>query len=185
MRGWWRVVALCVAGVFPAGGAWAGSGENILPEYEVKALFLYNFAKYVAWPEDAFADAAAPLCIGVLGENQFGGALTTAVAGKSIDGRPIVVRQVGSDDDWGQCHILFISASENRRLIDILDQLGTRPILTVGESDRFMEHGGIINFASKGKHVRLQISSATASKARLKLSARLLSVADVVKGGGP
>ena len=165
-----------------AGSNRAFGGEASLTEYQVKSLFLLNFAKYVDWPSDAFAVPAAPIVIGVVGEGKFGGELAKAVEGKNVDGRPVLVRQMQTPEDLGKCHILFIGSSEKTGLVEILVRLKTRPVLTVGETDHFMEQGGMINFVKKDGKIRLEINLDAARQANLQISSKLLNVADVVKG---
>ena len=153
-----------------------------ITEYQVKALCLYNFSKYVDWPASAFPQADAPITIGLLGDNKFGSALENAVAGKIIGGRKIVIQPVKNEADWGKCNILFISASENRRLAEILDKVKTLPVLTVGESSEFTHNGGIINFMKKEDTVRLEVDLNAAQLARLQISSKLLKVADTIHG---
>ena len=157
-------------------------GEVTMTEYQVKALFLLNFTKYVDWPAAAFDGTNAPIVIGVCGEDEFGGALTNAVAGKTISGRQIVVQPVGKDADPGKCQMLFISDSEKDRLGEILNKVKALPVLTVGETDQFVERGGMINFVIKEGRVRLEINLDAARRANLEISSKLLGVADVVKG---
>lgn len=165
-----------------AGANHAASGELTFSEYQVKAMFLFNFAKYVEWPSDVFTDTNAPITIGVLGENRFGDELQKVVAGKNVSGRTIVLRQVENANDASKCHILFISASEKNRLGEILGKIKGLPVLTVGETEQFTGQGGIINFMRKEDKVRLEIDLNAARQAKLQLSSKLLSVADVVKG---
>jgi hypothetical protein len=159
-----------------------GRADGSMPEYDVKALFLLNFTKYVAWPPAAFAGSNSPILIGVCGQSKLGEALDKAVAGKSVGGRAIVIRQLKSTDDISECHILFVSDSESSRMREILEKAGALPILTVGEGAPFAQNGGIINFVLKNGNVRLEIDLAAARKAGLAISSRLLAVADVVKG---
>jgi hypothetical protein len=156
--------------------------DATLPEYQVKALFLLNFTKYVEWPPTAFAASNAPVTIGIFGESQLGEALQRVVAGKTVGGRPIVIRQIAGPEDSGQCHILFISDAEADRMRAVLDHTSALPVLTVGENEAFGRNGGIINFARKNGNVRLEIDLAAAKKAGLTISSRLLAVADIVKG---
>lgn len=151
-------------------------------EYQVKALFLLNFTKYVDWPEEASGGANAPITIGVLGEDHFGADLKKAVEGKTVNGRAIVVQAVDKDGDWCRYQVLFISASEKKRLGEILVQVKTLPVLTVGENDQFLQQGGIINFVKKDGKVRLEIDLNAARQAKLRISSKLLSVADNVRG---
>jgi hypothetical protein len=150
-------------------------------EYEVKAAFLYKFASFVTWPDDA---AGGPLCIGVAGQDPFGMALDDVVKGKSIGGRPFVVKRFKPGQESPDCHIVFISASEKKRLPTIFEHLRAGTVLTVGDIVGFCESGGIVNFEVSEDRVRLQINLQAAERARLLVSSKLLSVAKIV-GQGP
>lgn len=157
-------------------------GDSTFTEYQVKALFLMNFTKYVDWPATAFAATNTPITIGVYGESNFGDNLQQAVAGKNVNGRGIVIRQIDRTNDLAQCQVLFISGSEEKKLGGILDEVKASPVLTVGETEQFTEQGGVINFVMKDGKVRLEINLQAARQAGLQISSKLLSVADVVKG---
>ena len=158
------------------------AGESPATEYQVKALFLFNFAKYVDWPAAAFTNAAVPITIGVIGTDPFGDYLQNAVVGKTINGRPFIIQHLAADADLSGCQILFVSDSEVSRIGGILDKAGALPILTVGEDEEFAQKNGIINFVLKDGKVRLEINLAAARKAGLTMSSKLLAVADLVKG---
>jgi len=149
-------------------------------EYEIKAAFLYNFAKFVEWPAKPLADTSATIIIGVLGEDPFGGALET-IKGKTIEGRQVATKRFKSVRDLEVSHILFISSSEKERLGEIMKVLKDRSVLTVSEMAGFVEAGGTINFIIEGNKVRFEINAVNAERAGLRLSSRLLSVAKVVK----
>jgi hypothetical protein len=151
--------------------------QTSMSEYQVKALFLLNFVKYVDWP----AGESGPITIGILGQDNFDDNLTNAVEGKSINGRAITIKHLSSGDNMSGCAVLFISSSENSELSVILSKTGSLPILTVGESDSFLGNGGIINFMLKEGKIHLAINLKAAQKANLQISSKLLSVADVVK----
>ena len=157
-------------------------GEVAFTEYQVKALFLLNFTKYVEWPAQALPQAGSPIVIGVMGDEQFGDQLKAVVTGKTANGRPIEVRHLGRDDDCPKCQILFISVSEKKHLAEILEKVKSAPVLTVGETEQFTHLGGIINFTNKEGRVRLEINLNAARLAKLELSSKLLSVADTVHG---
>jgi YfiR/HmsC-like len=164
-------------------GSNPGFGEELpLTKYQVEAVFLFNFAKYVDWPASAFTNATAPITIGVLGTDPFGDNLQHAVDGKTINGHAFVIKHLMSDSDLNGCQILFISDSESSRMGGILDKAGALPILTVGEDEQFSKNNGIINFVLKNGKVRLEIDLAAAKKTGLIISSKLLAVADVVKG---
>jgi hypothetical protein len=152
--------------------------QTSMSEYQVKALFLLNFAKYVDW-----APMAAPgtaFVIDVLGQNNLADDLRNAAEGKSIGGRPIVIRHISSVDELGGCSILFVSSSENSQLPKILGKASTMPILTVGEDGSFLQKGGIINFTLRDGKIHLQINLKAARQVNLAISSKLLSVADTV-----
>lgn len=151
-------------------------------EYQVKAAYLVNFSKYVDWPPKAFEGSNAPLVIGIWGEDNFGEDLKKMTEGKSINGRNFLLKHVQNIQELKEpCQILFISASEKRRLPDILENLKGSSVLTVGETESFLPRGGIINFTRKDRKVRLEINLPAAERAGLKISSKLLSVAELIK----
>jgi hypothetical protein len=149
-------------------------------EYEIKAVFLYNFAQFVQWPPEAFADKSAPLVIGILGSDPFGSYMDEAVRGETVDGRPFVVRRFDRAEDATACHILFISRSESGRIDQILGSLKGKSILTVGDMDEFSRNGGMIRFVTENNKVRLRINVEAARSAGLKISSKLLRPAQIV-----
>jgi hypothetical protein len=160
-------------------------GGDAMPtatEAHVKAVFLYNFTKYVDWPATAFATTTTPITIGVYGENPFGEDLKNVVVGKSVGGRTVAIRQMDGTGNLAQCQILFVGRSERTHISEILATVKNLAVLTVGESDSFAENGGIINFVKKDDRIRLEINLQAAQQANLRISSKLLSVADVVKG---
>ena len=180
-RGWkWKAIRLFGLMFFLLGNV-VVHAQTSMSEYQVKALFLCNFVKYVTWPAEAMPGATSPIVIGILGQDNFDDSLTHAVEGKNINGREIVIKHFSAGDDLSGCAILFVSSSENSRLGQILSKASTLPILTVGESDSFLQSGGIINFMLKEGKIHLAINLASAQKAKLQISSKLLSVADVVK----
>jgi hypothetical protein len=151
-------------------------------EGQAKALCLLNFAKYVEWPSQAFAETNSPIVIGVVGEDKFGDDLKYRIEGRLVDGRKIVVTETTGEGDWGKCQILFIAASETGREADVLKQLKSLPVLTVGETEGFTREGGVINFTNKNGKVRFDIDLNAARAAGLTISSKLLSQADSVRG---
>jgi len=163
-----------------ASGGFAAEGS--LPEHQVKALFLLNFAKYVDWPAEAFADPGSPIVIAVLGESKVTQEMQKMLAGRNANGRPIVLRHLASGEDPGGCHILFITAAEQPHASAILSKLGHASVLTVGESNDFLDCGGIINLARRDQKVALEVDLNAARNSGITISSKLLSVAAVVKG---
>ena len=165
--------AAIVPGVMPA--------QTASPsEYQIKAVFLFNFAQFVEWPPNAFPGPDAPLVIGILGDDPFGDYLDETVRGETINDHPMTVERYRSVEDVGTCHMLFISGSETAHLETVLDKLKGRAILTVGEMDNFATRGGIIRFMTDHNRIRLQINRRAAGAAGLKLSSKLLRPAQLV-----
>ena len=169
-----RVLFLCLA----AGMAYGA--ETVLPEQHVKSLFLLNFAKYVEWPAESFGSSNAPIVIGLLRDKRLSAELVSTVEGKSIGGRPLVVRPLEKDDEISGCHILYVGLSEKARLKEILDRAQTKPLLTVSDIEQFARSGGIIGFIKREDKIRLEIDLEAAHQAGLQISSRLLGVADAV-----
>lgn len=149
-------------------------------EFQVKAVFLFNFTQFVLWPQTAFAHERGPLCIGVLGEDPFGAALEEAVAGETVRNRPVVVARFARVADVRDCHVLYIAASEAANADHILAQLHGKPILTVSDLPRFAQRGGIVRFYLEGAKVRLEINASAAQRHGLKLNSQLLNLARIV-----
>jgi hypothetical protein len=146
-------------------------------EYQIKAAFIYNFARFTDWPAGAFAGANSPMTLGVLGKNVFGDDLANAINGKTINGHPLQFKHFDSIPDATNCQVLFISASEKDDLSKILAQLHGTSILTISETDGFMEAGGMINLTIVDQKVRFEINNDAAKKAGLTISSKLLSLA--------
>jgi len=159
-------------------------GSAPASEYEVKAAFLYNFARFVEWPAAEFLTPGSPVDVCVLGEDPFGPALEKTVSNKRAKGHPFVVSRVDSLDAVRHCQILFISSKERTPLSRIQERLSGAPVLTVCEREGFAALGCVINFIVKGANVRLEINPAAAERAGLTISSNLLSVATVIGESG-
>lgn len=156
------------------------AGNEQPTEYQLKAAYIYHFAQFVDWPAEAFPATNSPLIIGILGDNPFGDDLNHVIQGKVLNGHAFSVKEFRSATEiTNNCHILFISSSV-RRLPEVFASLKGTSILTVGESDRFTEMGGMINFVVEGSKIRFQINETTVEKAGLKISFKLLSLASQV-----
>jgi hypothetical protein len=151
--------------------------ESSPSEYQIKAAFLYNFAKFVEWPPQAFANPQSPIVIGVLGKNVFGDDLERTIHNKTVNHHPFRCEEIHSLREATNCQILFISASEKNRFPRILKDLRGTNILTVSETDQFIQAGGMINFVIENDEVHFQINDDAAKKAGLKISSKLLSLA--------
>jgi hypothetical protein len=153
-------------------------------EYEVKAAYLLNFGKFVQWPSLAEQNGGAHsffLC--VLGRDPFGPVLDTTLAGETISGKNIISRHIATAQETEGCQVLFISASEEGRVNDILHSLSGTPVLTVSDLPRFTSQGGMIQFVMEQDRVRFEVNLMAAQQAGLSLSSQLLKVAVHVRNG--
>ncbi len=146
-------------------------------EYQVKAAFLYNFAKFVEWPPSSFSDGSAPLRICVFGHDPFGQELHDITTEKTVNGRKLQVDHVLDLQLARTCHILFIATSEKAQLKRIFESLRGSDALTVGDTKGFVEQGGMINFVLENDRVQFEVNHKAAQQSGLKVRSKLLNVA--------
>jgi len=149
-------------------------------EYQVKAAFLFNFARFVEWPADAFPSADSALQICVLGQDPFGRDFEQVIVDKTVNGHRIEVAHPDGLPQAKACQILFVASSDKQQIRQILEGLKGASVLTVGGTDGFAKMGGVINFVLDDNRVRFEINLKAAELAHLKVSARLLTVAKLV-----
>jgi hypothetical protein len=166
------VLCLSLGGLYPSGA------EVSPPEYQVKAAYLFNFAKFVEWPASAFSSAGAPLVIGIIGKGSFGEAFD-ALAGKSTKGRKVQVKHFSRIEELAGCQVLFIANSEKQRLKEILGALPAG-VLTVSDIKRFCNAGGMIGLVNRGDKVQFEVNLINAERAGLKVSSQMLKLAVTV-----
>jgi hypothetical protein len=147
---------------------------------QIKAAYLFNFIKFVQWPSDAPADPQGKWVIGVVGDSSVGGELKRLAEGKSVEGRELQVKKLRVTDNLRGCNILFVSASEEKHLPSILNGLHGSSVLTVADIDSFIAHGGMIQFVTGSDRVRVDIDVGATGRARLKISSKLLALAQAV-----
>ena len=156
------------------------SGAEAPSEYQVKAVFVYNFSRFVEWPPQAFTAPNVPFVIGILGSDPFGGRLDEAVRGEQIDQHPLVVRRFRSLGEIGDCQILYIDRSASAEVQQVLAALDHRSTLTVSDFDGASERGVMIQFTTENNRIRLRINVESARAAGLTISSKLLRSADIV-----
>ena len=179
------VIGLTLASLFvgfPTEAESKSPPSGSAPENQVKAAFLYNFARFVDWSASSSEWADGSFRIAVLGDDRLAQALDRVVEGKRIDGTPILVERVYEPADVDECHVLFVAPSQDRRLEEIFDAIGDRPVLTVGETDRFVRLGGMIRFKIIDSRLRFEVNLNAAREPGLSISSRLLSLASSVNG---
>jgi len=178
----WRIVLpVLLVSLSVCGTADAGEEKSAPSEYQVKAAILFNFAKFVEWPAVSFPDSAAPIIIGVLGEDPFGSALDAA-KNRTVNGRKIQIKRFNTVQEITACHILFISSSEKGRLVPLLRALRDFHMLLVGDMEKFAQRGGMINLILQNDAIDFEINVDAVKRAGLRINSRLLNMARIVHG---
>lgn len=183
-------ISLLIGTIAVLSGTWgiAQSSQGEFSQYQVKAAFIYNFIKFVEWPQEKLPEKNSPYVIGVLGTDidpffdphWFTNYLDQAVNGKTINDRKLLVKRSDRASNLKDCHLIFISASERNRMKDVLAALDQTGILTISETENFCQQGGMINFFMASGKVRFEINAHAAESAGLKISSKLLNVAKIV-----
>ena len=169
-----RVLAACAAIACLVRPIDLGAQRSL--EYEVKAAFLYNFIQFVEWPVESVR-AGEPFRVCTLGDDPFAGVLDRTVAGDQVDGHPIGVEHLAPDASPARCQILFVPRSQSARTSAALRAIAAAPVLTVGESEGFLEAGGLVNLVVDAGKVRFDVNAEAAAARGLRISSKLLRVA--------
>jgi hypothetical protein len=146
----------------------------------VKAAFVTNFPLFVDWPASQLGAAPLPLVIAVLGDPEFAAVLEQSAVGKAVGGHPIQVKKVARAEEARDAHLLFIGAAEAANLPGILKTIEDCALLTVGDTDGFARAGVVLNLYTFDQRIRIEVNTAAAARARLRLSAHLLRIARIV-----
>lgn len=185
-----RIVLAACAGIitgaagWPAWNAWAQNDAGTL-ENRVKAAFLYKFAGYVDWPAASFARPDTPVTIAVVGAEPLASELVQAVTGRTVNDRQIVVKRFKPGEPLTGVHVLFVGRPESPRVGQLAQAAHGRSVLIVTEAEGALAQGSVINFTMADRRVRFEVSLESAEKTGLKLSSRLLAVAEKVVTGAP
>jgi hypothetical protein len=180
------VLAVAALAMLATGPARAQSAQQAsAPERRVKAAFLYKFLGYTEFPPSAFADAAAPVVIGVAGADELAAELSRVVAGRTVQGRTMAVKLLRESDSAAGVHLLFVGGNDSARMRSLLKAAQPAPMLVVSEAEDGLQQGSVINFRVVDERVRFDVSLDAAEKNSVKLSSRLLSVANHVQKGAP
>jgi hypothetical protein len=178
---WHWALLICASFVFVSPGLSTLADGAGTSEYRLKLAFLYNFAQFVQWPADAFANPSAPLTICVVGENPFAGEIEQGLRGRLVAGHPVELRQINPRDDPHNCQLIFVRANETKSAARILAASRGSTMLTVGEAAGFAQRGGIINLTREENNLRFEVNIDEAAQTRLKISSKLLSLAKIVR----
>lgn len=175
----WALLLACLLQAL----AWAGSAHAAASESAVKAAFLYKFAGFVEWPPGAFPRPGEPVVIGVLGNDAVAGDLAQVAAGRTLQGRPLMTRRLREGEPIAGVHVLMIGATREARLRELAQSV-PGSVLLVTEQEGALAMGSVLNFNVNGGRVRFSASLTSAEARQLRLSARLLAVAQRVEGSG-
>lgn len=148
------------------------------PEYQLKAVFLYNFTQFVEWPSSSFLSPDDPFVIGILGENDFETYILKIVYGDSIGGHPILIQKYNTYNDVKKCHILFIGENKTKQLNQMIGSLKKQNVLIVGDDSAILSQGGMIRIFAKDKRMHLQICMENVDDTKLILSSKLMRLAE-------
>lgn len=163
---------------------WRGLAQDYeSSEYDLKAAILFNLVKFVEWPPKAYPDARAPTVVCTLGKEPFGPALDRFASGNRAFGRQFVVRRLRYEGDSHGCHLIYISSSERKLLPEILKGLEGSPVLTVGETEQFAAHGGMVQLTMEDKQVHFTINLSVASREELRIRSGLLALSKIIGSG--
>ena len=146
-------------------------------EPQVKAAFVLNFLQFVEWP----GTPAQPMTVGVLGDDAFAATLSGMPRRSAVNGTEVIVRRLTRPEEARTVHLLFIGTSEQPRLPALLRSLADAPVLTVGDTLGFAKAGVMLNLYTFDQRVRIEVNTAAAARAQLRLSAHLLRLARIVE----
>lgn len=177
-----RIVGLLsLAFVPPLVVLFAASLASAQSEDQVKAAFLFNFVRYVEWPDEVFESDGSKVKICMLDAEEFGSVVTQIVSGKSVGDRKVKVKSIRGLDSARDCHLIYVGGDATGRVSDLVSTLGSAPVFTVSDAEGFAEGGGMANFFRADSKIRFEMNPGAAKKSKLKISSRLLRLAKVVK----
>lgn len=165
-------------------GKEARETAEAVPEYLLRAAFLYNFAKYVEWPPSAFERPDYPITIGIVGRDPFGDDLDKALKSKTVKNRTFSILRFPRASDIKRCQVLYVARSEVSRLDEIFERVRPWSVLTVGEDEDFTRSGGTIAIVLENDRLKLVINPDAAEKSGLTIDAKLLKASRIVRTRG-
>jgi len=182
----WQIVSFGIAGVLllVSAAPLVRSEDTPPSEYKLKAAFLFNFAKFVDWPQSSFTNPQSAFRVCVLGKDPFGHLLDDALLNKKIADRTVLVERLKDKSEARHCQMLFVSASEAESLSTVFDAVRGANVLLVGETPDFAASGGTIEFTLEDSRIRFIINTDAADRARLRFDSKLLALAKIVHDEG-
>ena len=150
-------------------------------EYQLKAIFLYNFSQFVTWPANSFSAEDAPMVIGIVGTDPFGAHLEEAISGEKMNGHPLTVERYATAEEIGTCQILFVNLHDAAKREQAIAAVKGKNILTVSDAFDFLELGGMIRFFTRQGKLKLEVNLDTTKEANLEISSKLLRLVEIFK----
>lgn len=170
----WLIIALSLSS-----SGWVLPTQSPRSEYQLKAVFLFNFAQFVEWPHQAFPQPQSPLVIGIFGEDPFHDLLDEIVKGEVVNGHPLIVKRYTNIEEAPACHILFINIADQDKLKQVLATVKGRSTLTVSDRPEFIRLGGMIRLLTERNRIRFAINPEASKAAGLTISSKLLNLAEI------
>lgn len=175
-----RSRSVCLAAltlILSSAGARSSHGVDV---NTAKADIVWNIAKFVTWPADAMGPTTSPIVVTIVGEDELAIALASQLSTRSVNGRAVFVRFARRAQDVRGSHVVYVASSESAHIDAVLAELRGKPALTVADASGFVQRGGMVNFTQEAGRTRFQIHVGHAEAVGLKVSSRLLSLAQVV-----
>jgi hypothetical protein len=170
------ILATILLGLLDGGTGGASAQDPAVREHEVKAALVYNFAKFISWPDSAFGGPADPFLICILTSDPSSSVMESSLKGKAVNGRTIKVSRSDDLQSFGRCQVFFVSATKKEMTAEVLNKVRSENVLTIGETEGFANSGGIIGLFSEGDKIRFEINTDAAAKTNLRISSKLLSL---------
>ena len=167
-----RIVSIVLIVIGACGARAAGTSD-----LQIKAAYLYNFAKFIDWPVECGAERDAPFVIGIRASDKFRSVVEATVRNQNLGGRPILIRSLSAGDSVAGCQIVFVSGVSGQELKDLLSEAKAACALTVSDENNFATRGGMVEFVDRRSRVRFKINRNLLVKAGLAVSSKLLSIA--------
>jgi hypothetical protein len=178
-----RVILFAITLLALCAGLISSRAGDVAPsEAQLKAAFLLNFPKYVEWPDATLPQTNSPIMVGIMDCEEVAGEFSTMSEGRIVDGHPIKFMRITAIPQCCECQILYVGSSATRKLPEILSSLQGLNVLTVGESEGFTDHGGMVNLARRDRRIAIEVNLEAARQSQLKISSKLMALA-AVKGG--
>lgn len=180
-----RILLLAALWCWTVALAHGQTTTQLAGEYQIKAAFLFNFAKFVKWPESALPEAATSIAVCVLSDEDVARTIEETIGGKTVRDKRVVVTRLTTAEPDASCQMLFVSGDQAAKADKFFGTLAEASVLTVGETEDFAARGGVMNFRMETNKIRFDVNADAAKRAHLELSSQLLKLATIVHDGRP